>query len=226
MTLATATSVFLHRELFRDELAIRTVARGPATSIDPHTGILNQEPATRIGLNMSGALTRRLGHPEGYGQTYPWARALWLLRVECRRKHPHHRSADRPYWRGSLCHQSIVLTVIGGANGGGPMTVHNASKVLQVDKLDVILKWSFRFIEDAIDDAREKAERKARLDEGQAIICTCGHSYSRHGGIVERWKCQTEACGCPRYLAVQPAHEHEGLPGVHRDECPQCRRAA
>ena len=199
-TLATQAAVFLHRELFRDELHIgRLVSRQPPTQMDPNTGVLHQEPATRIGMNMSGSMLRRLGHPEGFGSMYPWTRALWLLRVECRRRHPHHRSGDRPYWRGSLCHQAVKLTIIGGETGNtGPLSVEAASRILRVDRIDAILKSSFRFIEDTMDDFRDRAERRAREDQG-------------HGELVG--------------VAVA-RHTHTALDGLHAVDCPQCRRNA
>lgn len=216
----TAALVEHHRNLFRDELRInRLVSRQPAVSVDPHTGLTDPTSGTRVGMNMSTALLRRLGHPEGYGQVYPWARALWLLRIECRRAHPQHRAADRPYWRGSLCWQAVSLVVAAG------FSAESAATVLRIERIDPILRNGFRFIEEQIDAQREHAERRAREDEGRAITCECGHAFIRHGGITEGWACLHERCDCRRYRAdAGTRQESHAQGGMHAADCPKCRR--
>lgn len=187
--------VELHRAAYRDELNVsRMVSRQPPTSLDVNTGMLHEEEATRIGMNMSGSLLRRLGHPEGFGSAYPWMRSLWLLRVECRRRHPHHRSAERPYWRGSLCHQAAKLVIIGGeVHGHGPLTIQQASKVLRVDKMEPLLRNAFRIIEETIDDFRRQADRRRREEDG-------------YSSVLDR----------------PPTQQRHDQPGMHQADCRQC----
>jgi hypothetical protein len=199
MTLEQA--IELHRELYRSDLFIdRLVARQPPTSLDLNTGVLHQEPAAAIGMTVSGRLLRYVSHPEGFGSDFPWSKALWLLRVECRRRHPHHRSAKRPYWRGSLCHEAVKLVIIGAeANGTGPLSPEHAGQILRIDRIDELLLRCFRFLEESMDDFRRRAEKRAREDEGQALICICGHPWSRHDDPATLFRCT--ACECRRYNA-------------------------
>ena len=163
--MSLAAQLHLHRNLYRSDLHIhRLVSRQPPTTLDVNTGELYQEPGAATGMPMSGRLLKYLGHPEGFGSDFPWSKALWLLRVECRRKHPQHRSADRPFWRGALCHQAVLLTVVRG------FSPENAGKILRLDHTDALLKGAFRFMEDAIDEARLVAEARAREDEGRFTI--------------------------------------------------------
>jgi hypothetical protein len=151
-----------HRAMYQADLHVgRLVARQPPTSLDLNTGELKQEPAAAIGMTIAGPLLRRLGHPEGYGSSYPWMKALWLLRRECRKEHPYHRAADRPYWRGSLCHQFTSFVIIGG------FSVRNAAEILRYDDPETVLRKAFDFIESTIDDFRAKAEKRQRDDEGR-----------------------------------------------------------
>jgi hypothetical protein len=124
-----ARLVEFHRTLRRDELRIdRMVARQPPSSRDPSTGVVHQHEAAAIGMNMSARLYRFV--ESAPPMEFPWHAALSSLRVECRRKHPQHRSSDRPYWRGALCHQAVKLVVVGGeANGIGPLTPLQAGGV-------------------------------------------------------------------------------------------------
>ena len=187
-----------HRGMFRDELAVRMVARQPPTTLDLNTGQLDSEPAAAIGMTVSGPLLRRIGHPEGYGQLFPYAKALWLLKVECRRSHPQHRDSKRPYWRGSLCHEAVLAVVVGTRLG--PLTPKQAAGVLKVDDLDALLLRCFRFLEQTMDDFRRKAERRAREDEGMQLVCRCGHSWSRHNNPATMFRCSDDD-GCSRYQA-------------------------
>jgi hypothetical protein len=188
-----------HRELYRaDTLIDRLVARQPPTTLDLNTGILHVEDGTRIGMTMSGRLLKYVGHPEGYGADFPWSKALWLLRVECRRRHHDHRAADRPYWRGSLCHEAVKLVVIGGESGGtGPLSPEHAGRILRIDRIDELLLRAFRFLEESMDSFRRRAELRAREDEG------------RGDGAIP-----------------VPRAAHHAVPGLHKQDCPQCRRAA
>lgn len=158
----------LHRELYRDSTRLdRLVSRQPPlTRYDSNDwtegtpvryGSDNEyviEPAARIGMSMAGAMIRRLS--DSPGAMFPWPTALYRLRYACRREHPYHRAADRPYWRGSLCHQLVVFTVI------REWSIENAAKILRYDRPEPTLRYAFGYIEASIDEARRKAERRQR----------------------------------------------------------------
>jgi hypothetical protein len=189
---ALQQAIETHRELYRSDLFIdRMVARQPPTSLDLNTGVLHQEPAAAIGMTVSGRLLRYVSHPEGFGSDFPWSKALYRLRWDCRKNHPHHRGADVPYWRGSLCHELVRFVVL------REFSVQSAAAVLRYDNPEPVLRQALTFIEESMDHARERAEKRAREDEGRG-----------DGAIpVER-------------------PTHHAVPGLHAAECPQCRRNA
>jgi hypothetical protein len=183
-------TIHLHRCLYRDDLHIdRLVARQPPTSLDLNTGVLHQEPAAAIGMTVSGRLLRYVSHPEGFGSDFPWGKAWWLLRVECRRRHRHHRGPAE--WNGSLCHQLVRYVVING------WSVQNAGMILDYTDPESVLRSAFAFMEGAIDDFRAKQEKREREIEG-------------HG---------------PGAIPA-PVPQHHAVPGLHMQDCPQCRKAA
>jgi hypothetical protein len=198
MTALDAASA-LHRQLYRDDTHIsRLVARQPPTTLDPHTGYLHVEDGTRIGMTMSGRLLKYVSHPEGYGADFPWSKAFWHLKNWCRKEHYTHRGPDRTYWRGSLCYEAVKLVVIGGRTlAYGPLSPEQACQILRVDELDDVLTKAFGFIEDRMDAFRAEAELRAKEDEGVALTCVCGHSWSRHDSPAEMFRCMS--CECRRY---------------------------
>lgn len=216
-----------HRALYRADLLIsKMVAQQPPTSRDANTGVLHQEEAAVIGMTISGRLLRYLSHPEGYGEAFPWSSALWVLKDHCHKNHLEHRRTDRRYWRGALCHQIVWLTVIGGEKDIGPMSPKQAAQVLRLESPEPVLSQALRFIEEAIDHQRDRAQKRAREDEGIALVCACGHSWSRHGGYVVGWRCLEDACTCRRYAAQAVVQQEHPPSETHRTECPRCRRAA
>lgn len=193
-----ARSIALHRALYRDDLHVeRTVSRQPPTTLDLHTGLLEEEPADGVGMNLSGPMIRKLGHPDGYGAHHPWSKALWHVRSWCRRDHRRRYHASEPQWNGSLCHQMMMYTVVHG------WSIQNAAAILDYNDPEPILREALQYIEDKIDDFRRAQERKARLDEGQALTCECGHGWSRHDDPASMFRCT--ACGCSRYRASKAA---------------------
>lgn len=184
----------LHRELYRADLSIeRLVSRTPPTSMDPNTGELHEEPAARTGMAMSGRLLRYLGHPEAHAQAFPWSFGLWRMKGRCRRAHPQHRSIDRPYWRGSLCWSLAMFVIVRG------YSLDNAALILQVDRdVEQTLTTALHLIEDAIDEQRARAERRAREDAGMG----------------------------PGPIHSEPVHERHDMGGLHQSDCGKCRRAA
>lgn len=194
-------AIATHRALYQSDLFIdRMVARQPPTTLDLNTGQLHEELASRVGMNMSGRLLKYVSHPEGYGADFPWSKAFWHLKHWCRKEHYTHRGPDRTYWRGSLCYEAVKLVVIGGRTlAYGPLSPEQACQILRVDELDGVLTRAFGFLEDKMDDFRAESERRAKEDEGQALICTCGHSWSRHDSPAELFRCMS--CECRRYHA-------------------------
>ena len=149
--------------------------------------------STQVGMPMSGRMLRYLQGPTA---DTPWASALKSLRAECRRKHPYHRAADAPFWRGSLCWQLTYLVIVGKPRGGGPATIEEAAGILRYDNPEPILRYALTYIEEVMDSYRRKAEKRAREEDG-------------HGpGAV------------PNYVNQQ-RHDQ---PGLHRQDCPKCRR--
>lgn len=161
-TLALIATIDQHRSMYRGDLRIeRTVARQPPLTVDVNTGQRHQEDGPRVGMTLSGRLLRYLSHPEGYGDQFPWSKALWRLRVECRRNHPYHRGATVPYWRGSLCHQLVMFTIVRG------WSVENAARILRYDNPEPVLRQALQWMEDDMARARELAEVRAREDAGR-----------------------------------------------------------
>ena len=190
MTLAA--QITLHRNLAADDAHIdRLVASQPPTTFDYNRAEWTQEPAAAIGMTISARLLKYVGHADGYGSDFPWHGALWRLRYHCRKEHEFHRAADRPYWRGSLCHQLVTFVILRG------WSLQNAAEILRYDNPEPVLRYALSWIEAAMDQARAKAERRQRDEEG------------RGPGAV------------PDYV---PAHH--AVPGLHQADCPQCRRNA
>lgn len=189
-----------HRDLHAADLVIpRLVSRQPPTTLDPHTGVLYEEPAARTGMAMSARLLRRLGHPEGFGQVFPWSSALWRMKAWCRRSHPQHRSAERPYWRGSLCWMAVKLVVVGAEAGYiGPLSPSRAAGVLRIDRIEEVLAGAFRQIESEMNEAQARAEKREAMLE-------------KHVRPVNE--------------APIPQESHEQGP-FHKEDCGKCRKAA
>lgn len=85
------------RDAFAGEMAIpMTVEQPPALYDRDATGalVLDMDAArgAQVGLSMSAPLVRRLGHPEGFRNVFPVARALDDLRGWCRGRHLEARS--------------------------------------------------------------------------------------------------------------------------------------
>jgi hypothetical protein len=146
-------------------------------------------------MPMSGKMLRYLQGPAT--TETPWAAALKMLRAWCRRNHRYHMTPK--HWRGSLCWQLVYMTVVGKPLGDGPASIHEAASILQYDNPEPVLREALQYIEDRIDDFRASAEKRAREDEGQALICVCGHPWSRHDDPATMFRCT--ACTCRRYNA-------------------------
>lgn len=160
MTLAA--QIADHRAAYRADLLIdKLVTRQPPTTLDVNTGVLHQEPAAAVGMTLSARLLKYVSHPEGYGSDFPWSKALWRLKYHCRREHPYHRAADRPYWRGSLCWQLVSLTITRG------FSAHNAAEILRYDNPEPVLRYALGWMESSMDAERAKSELRSREDQGR-----------------------------------------------------------
>lgn len=187
--------ILLHQGMHHAELRIeRLASRQPPTLID-RSGTRRSEPSTSLGMTLSARLLRYLSHPEGYGDAFPWSRALWLLRVECRRRHQHHRGPDVPYWRGALCHQLVMFTVVRG------YSIASTARILRYDRPEPVLRYALAYIESVIDQLMASGRELDRQGETERQARVSGHA-----------------------LSAQPHRERHDMPGLHRVECPQCRR--
>lgn len=167
-----ALLVELHRAMWRDDNMVpRLTSRQPPLTRyekndwfegDPERYGANQdyviEQGARVGMSMSGNMIRRLS--ESPGASFPWVTALGRLRQDCRRLHPHHRSAERPYWRGALCWQVVYLVVV------QDLSPENAARVLRLEEIEPLLRRTLRDMENGIDYFRRRAERRATEDAG------------------------------------------------------------
>ena len=183
-----------HRAAYRSDLLIsRMVSRQPPTTLDLNTGELESEPADANGMNLSAALIRLLGHPEGYGMHHPWLKALWLMRSWCRRAHRRRYHSTEEAWEGSLCHRMVYLVIVEGWHP------RRAGLMLNYTDPEAILRDAFRFLEETLDDFRRQQEQRAKEDEGRQLTCICGHSWSRHDNPAAMFRCGS--CTCTRYNA-------------------------
>lgn len=146
-----------HRHLYHQDLLIpKLVTRQPPTTLDLNTGELHVEDGAAIGMTMSGRLLKYLSHPEGYGTSFPWSRALYAMRGWCRREHRRRYHAAERQWNGSLCHQLVRYVVIHN------WSVENAGRILTYDNPEPVLREALTWIEHKIDDARRLAEKRER----------------------------------------------------------------
>ena len=198
-----------HKALYRADLLIRPTQHAVPSDTEPILIGGHYVDVTDSGelggMPFSMAMARRLGHPENYGSLFPWTKALWLLRVECRRKHPYHRGPTVPYWRGSLCHQLVTFVIV------RDWSVENTAKILRYDDPEPVLRQAFDFLERTVDDFRARAERRVKEDAGLG-----------EGAVPQPVRrCYHPDCnGRPHYEA-KPHPDHQW----HREECPQCRAA-
>jgi hypothetical protein len=213
MTLTEA--IAQHRAMMRDELDFSPSQSRPPVAYtfdkvrrmmvpDDSPLVINPLTANEITVPDSATQSTQVGVPmsgrmlrylQGPTADTPWATALKSLRVHCRREHDNHRGADVPYWRGSLCYQLVFMTVVSKPLGNGPATILEASQILRYDNPEPILRAAFDFIIEQMDHARAKAEKRERELAG-------------HGpGAVPA-----------------PVMGHHSVPGMHMEDCPQCRR--
>lgn len=206
-------TIALHRALMRDELTFSPSQRTPPVAFtwdkveramipDDSPLVINPlkpnqievpdsaTQSTQVGMPMSSRMLRYLSGP---APDTAWATALKSLRKHCRDNHPDHRR--HPAWRGSLCWQLVFMTVVGKPLGDGPATVHDAAIILKYDHPAPILRQAFAYIENRIDEMRQKQELRAREDEGHGP-----------GAVPEN------------------TPEHHATPGLHQQDCPQCRK--
>lgn len=186
-------TIALHRELFRDECRIpRLVSRQPPIVSEDGE---RRAQFSHTGMPTSGLLHRRVFEKRP-GEMFPWVTAFAALRQQCRREHRgSHMGYDRPYWRGSLCHEAVRLTIIGMRDG--PLSPESAALVLRLPNLDDVLLGALAWLERHMDEQRARAEQRAKVDAG---VFRVGETLA--------------------------PMQHHALDGLHRLECPQCRRNA
>jgi hypothetical protein len=124
---------------------------------------------------------------------FPWNRALFAVRVDCRANHaPKH--TDRPEWRGSLCY---VLT-------------------------SLVIRFDYSLLAARL-ELGLPLDGKTRRTLDNALLFIESDLKLQH-----RRQEQAQSASVARMPAewMGKGHVHVGLPGLHRDECPQCARAA
>ena len=188
-----AKLVELHRGLLADDRYIdRLVAEQPATQLDPNTGKLHEDAANRLGPNMTARFQRYLGHPESYGEQFPWSKAVWLVGSWCRRNHPHHRGPN-DNWRGSLCRQAIRLVIDIG------WSPEHAARVLKAPELEMVLETALLQVERYIDAARDKVEQREKQDAGvYEVYESAAPPEHRALDGLHRQECHHPACRARR----------------------------
>lgn len=192
----------LHRAMYAAELPLKmTQHRVPSDLEDiPLRGVL--EPVLDAGElggpSMSADMVRRLTEPPS--RTVYWARARWALRhTRCRRSHPEHW--EPVAWRGSLCDRLVQLTVIGERSFASACIRTGTDP----DRTVKVLDRALGFIEDHMAMARKRDAAIAASDVG--------------GVADDRGKITYQMVETVR-------HAHHAVPGLHMQECPQCRRSA
>jgi hypothetical protein len=208
---ALQQAIETHRELYRAELHFSPSQRTPPVAyrfdekeralvpddrplvINPLTADEIEVPdsatqSTQVGMPMSSRMLRYLQGPTA---DTPWSFSLARMRGWCRKNHRYHMTP--PHWRGSLCWQFVYYVVV------REFSIVSAATVLQYDHPEPVLRDALQHIEDRMDDLLADQERRAKEDEGQAMTCVCGHSWSRHDDPAGMFRCTT--CECRRYNA-------------------------
>ena len=97
-----------------------------------------------------------------------------------------------------MCWAAVKAVVIGHRKSQEPLSAEDVGRVLKVDRIDQVLVYAFRVIEEAINEQQRRAEKREREDAGLAPPVGMG----------------------------SPQSAHQPLDGLHATDCPQCARAA
>lgn len=182
------------------------------------------EDAAQLGLNLSARLTKLLGHPEGYGQSYPWRSAAWRLRYHCRREHPGHTERDE--FRGALCERLVKLVILYHHSLEEACGVLGTSPDRTAQNLVKALDWISGDMDRADDDAERKEAQKAVSPEETVTEQLHRHhevEYERRLWIRLRWTFWRKPKD--RRVKLPPWKvELERRRALHRKmECPSCK---
>jgi hypothetical protein len=141
------------RDAYREESHVKLVTSVPPVTSQvqaDNTVIVEEEPAAAIGMNLSGAMVRLLGHPEGYGRQFEARRALHAWTRFCRSRH-----ARWPDHRGEATCSSLAWMLIRDGYGLS----------FSADLLDVSLSRAARMLDEGLTwMAAEQERRSTKLD--------------------------------------------------------------
>lgn len=152
----------LHRNLLRDELTMQMTAT--AMPADPDAPVVRAKPRTQsgneygwTGVPLSVPFTRYL---EGqYGASFPYSAALALLYRECSRSHLGH--AERPEWRGALCHKLVRWVVYWHTDPDDAAALFG----IPVEDAERLLTGALRLIDQHLTARKAPPSEKAEPDE-------------------------------------------------------------
>ena len=202
-----------HRAAYRSELDFNPTQRTPPVAYtwdkeqrtmvpDDRPLVINPLSPDEQEIPDSATQSTQVGMPmSGRMLRYlqgPTADTPWASALKSLRAHcrkNHRYHSAPPHWRGSLCWQMVYLVVVGKPRGGGPATIQEAAGILQYDNPEPILRAAFDHLESTMDSYRRKAEARERELSGQFSVTD------------------------------RPAPAHHAVPGLHEQECPQCRAA-
>lgn len=177
MSTVLASELILdHRDAYHEESrAVTQVStERPPVLFDFEKAAWYEEPAAAIGLNLSALMVRLIGHPDGYGQAFPWRQALWGLRHECRSQHLGH--TDRDVFEGSLCQRLVYLVVVYDYSPDMAALSLGIDPVRSMRVLEEALRW----IEGALDRQQERTEARHKMTDHQAADGLITHFEREH----------------------------------------------
>jgi hypothetical protein len=219
MTVALASELILdHRDAYHEEArAVEELSSSrPPVLFDYESASWKEADAAMLGLNLTAIMVRILGHPDGYGQAFPWRQALWRLRHECRSSHLGH--TDRDVFEGSLCQRLVYLVVVYDYSPDMAAWQLGVDPARSMRLLEEALRW----IERSIDREQERLEAKTKMLDHQASEVLLSRFDREHNDERERlaWEWLIAAGYALAPWGVEQARrraEHQ----LHG--CPRCR---
>lgn len=192
-----------HRVAYHEESrsVLKVSTERPPVLFDFEKATWWEEPAAAIGLNLSALMVRLIGHPDGFGQAFPWRQALWALRHECRSQHLGH--TDRDVFEGSLCQRLVYLVVV------YDFSPDMAAQELGIDPTRSmrVLEEALRWINGDLDRQQERAVARQKMTDHQAAEGLISrferdHNEAReerawgwliaHGYVLPAWEVEAE----------------------------------
>jgi hypothetical protein len=168
-----------HRRLQSSELFLEYLTTdNPPVFVDPQSGERRAERASQIGPNLSHPMESYI--TASYGTQYPWAKAAWLLKMQCVREHPEHAGREE-FWD-SLCARLVSLVIRDNHDPG------KAAVRLKIDpdRARRRLARCLRSIESNLYVQRKRWELREREDAGRFSIGEREHVHHVVAGLHEQ----------------------------------------